>query len=360
MDAAMTRGVAFIGRRAVAGLFTLIVMTSVTFWLFWATKTEPSHFLYAGHAGALTPYEVVHGHKLLGTDKPKLEQWWHYETHLLRFDFGKAWEGAAIIDNSKLIHREPIAPVVYPDLRITLSLLLGGVLFVILLAVPLGAFAGSRIGSVGDRTLSLVALLGVCTHPMVIGILTRTLFADHLHWFPPYGYCPLGGAPALGCHGPQDWAYHLALPWLSFALLFLALYFRMVRTSVAETLNEDFVRTARAKGASELRVVARHVLPTAAMRILTMVGMEIGTAIGVCIYLESSAAFGLGGLASEALYAMGGNTQLDLPLILAIVFLISLIVIVGNLVVDALYVVIDPRPALTGERRGFLARRGVV
>src|SRR5581483_7016870 len=103
VDAAMTRGVAFIGRRAVAGLFTLIVMTSVTFWLFWATKTEPSHFLYAGHAGALTPYEVVHGHKLLGTDKPKLEQWWHYETHLLRFDFGKAWEGAAIIDNSKLI-----------------------------------------------------------------------------------------------------------------------------------------------------------------------------------------------------------------------------------------------------------------
>ena len=93
---------------------------------------------------------------------------------------------------------------------------------------------------------------------------------------------------------PVDWATHLILPWLTFALLFLALYTRMIRASVAETIHEDFVRTARAKGASQTRVLARHVLPSAGLRVLTMVGMEIGTAIGVCIYIES--AFSIDGL----------------------------------------------------------------
>ena len=134
----------------------------------------------------------------------------------------------------------------------------------------------------------------------------------------------------------------MILPWLTFALLFLALYTRMVRISVAETLHEDYVRTARAKGLSERRVLRSHVLPPASLRVLTMVGMEIGTAIGVCIYVE--AAFRLNGLGRQAVIAMGGaSLGIDLPFTLAIVFLISVIVIVGNLAVDFLYAVLDPR-----------------
>jgi peptide/nickel transport system permease protein len=123
----------------------------------------------------------------------------------------------------------------------------------------------------------------------------------------------------------------------------------MVRASVAENLHHDYVRTARAKGARERRVLAFHVLPNASLRVLTMVGMEIGTAIGMAIYIET--AYQLPGLSSLAVRTMAGqNGQLDLPLVLAVVFVISAIVIVGNLLVDALYVVVDPRTAVVSDR----------
>ena len=147
----------------------------------------------------------------------------------------------------------------------------------------------------------------------------------------------------------MSWATHLILPWLTFALLFLALYTRMVRASVAETIHEDFVRTARAKGASQARILARHVVPSAGLRVLTMVGMEIGTAIGVCIYIES--AFRITGLGSAAVVALGGGSNIPRP------FaghrdrvLIALVVVVGNLVVDLFSALLDPRVGLQAGR----------
>jgi peptide/nickel transport system permease protein len=352
----MSRVVAALARRAVAGVFTVVGVTTLAFALFWATGTQPAQFVYA--SPVLSSYQVTHGNHILGTDRPKIVQWFHYESHLLRFDLGKQWGGVHVVDNKLATGQFPIAPTIYRSLRVTLSLLIGGAVFVLLLAVPLGTFAGSRIGSFGDRTLSVLALLAICTHPMVIGLLVRLLFANRLHWAPPSGYCPLS-AHGFGCGGPVAWASHLALPWLTFALLFLALYLRMVRASVAETLHEDFVRTARAKGAGEVRVLSRHVLPNAALKILTMIGMEIGTAIGVCIYIESS--FHLPGIASAAVFYMaGGSGPLDLPMILAIVFLLSVVVVVGNAAVDVLYAVIDPRPRLTRDRAPAKAAVGGV
>ncbi len=115
----------------------------------------------------------------------------------------------------------------------------------------------------------------------------------------------------------------------------------MIRIRVAETLPEDFVRTARAKGAGSFRVLARHVLPNASLRILTMIGMEIGTAIGVCAYIET--AFGMQGLGLAGIQALINGGGLDLPVILGIVTFIALLVVIGNLIVDALYAFIDPR-----------------
>lgn len=332
-------------RRLVGAALTLVGVTTVAFLLFWATRTQPATFVYPD-SPVLTAYQVTHGNQLLGTDRPKLAQWFDYETHLLRFDLGKQWTGAQVGSNQRLTGQPAIAPELYSSLRVTLSLLIGGATVVLLLAIPLGAFAGSRIGSLGDRTLSIVALLGICTHPVVIGLIVRALFADRLRWTPKRGYCAFL-AHSNGCNGPLDWASHLALAWITFALLFLALYLRMVRASVAETLHEDYVQTARAKGAGELRVVIRHVLPNAVLRILTMVGMEIGTALGVCIYIEHS--FSLPGIATDAVFYMGGNTGLDLPMILAIVFLLGVIVVAGNAAVDMLYTIVDPRPRLARD-----------
>jgi peptide/nickel transport system permease protein len=347
----------FLVQRVATGLLTVLAMITITFAIFWATPTQPARFVYP-NVQTLTAWHIEHGDHILRIDRPKSDQYVDFVSHLFRWDFGDSWaRGFALPGQSAGGKGFPITAQLDSQLRVTLSLLLGGAAVVLLLAVPLGAFAGSRVGSISDRTVSLVALIGVCSHPMVLSILIRSLFHGRLHWTPPGGYCPLSnGQP--GCSGPADWATHLALPWLTFALLFLALYVRMIRVSVAETLPQDFVRTARAKGASSLRVMTRHVLPNASLRVLTMIGMEIGTALGVCIYVE--AAFGLPGLASRAVFAMSGSTNLDLPVIMALVFVISTIVVVGNFAVDTLYAVLDPRLALGGRPRTAKSAAGGV
>ena len=119
----------------------------------------------------------------------------------------------------------------------------------LLLAIPFGTFAGSRVGSWTDRTISLVALIGICMHPMVVGLILEGTFG-HLRDVPDRRLLPARARARGRCAaGSTDWTSHLILPWITFALLFLALYTRMIRLTVAETLHEDFVRTARAKGA---------------------------------------------------------------------------------------------------------------
>src|SRR5262249_54783580 len=166
-------------------------------------------------------------------------------------------------------------------------------------------------------------------------------FVNHPFKAPPGLVLP---PDAQSCGGPVDWATHLIMPWFTFAFLFLALYTRMIRASVAESIHEDYVRTARAKGARESRVMSRHVLPNASLRVLTMVGMDIGTALGVAVFVEF--AYGITGLARLSINAMTGDpfaSATDLPMLLAVVTVIALIVVIGNLIVDALYAVVDPR-----------------
>jgi peptide/nickel transport system permease protein len=343
----MRRYLTFFVRRLAAAMFTLILMITLTFILFWAIPSEPAGFVYPT-AQHLSDYQLAHAHHLLGTDRPLIEQYGDYLWHLIRFDFGHQWTGAQLLENTKLT-LQPIGPLLGSAVPQTLSIILGGALLVVLLAVPLGAISGRRVGSVSDRTISLIALVGICLHPMVVGLILRTAFGDQLGWVPPTGYCPLVPDSTSMCGGPADWASHLVLPWITFALLFLALYTRMIRATVAQTLHADYIRTARAKGVGETRVMTRHVLPNAGLRILTMVGMEIGTAIGVCVFIE--AAFGFSGLGTLAVTAMFGTVGLDLPLILAVVVVITTIVVVGNLIVDMLYAFVDPRAGMALRER---------
>src|SRR5581483_1597094 len=247
----------------------------------WAIPNEPAQFVYPGQK--LNAYHIRLGDHILGIDKPKTTLYFDYLWRMLHWNFSPYWGSYQFLPGlPRNLHPQGVQVQLMQELGVTLSITLGGAFLVLLLAIPLGAIAGSRLRSLSDRTISLVALIGVCTHPMVIALILRGIFGDHLHWVPATGYCPLRGTSfGNGCNGPVDWASHLILPWASFTLLFLALYIRMVRTSVAETLPQDFVRTARAKGASSVRVLTRHVLPNASLRILTMIGMEIGTAIAV-------------------------------------------------------------------------------
>jgi peptide/nickel transport system permease protein len=351
------RALRYLLGRATRGVLTLLTIIAITFAFYFAIETQPpvsAFFPAVGRGTPATTQETQLVHHLFYLDRSKVGLYLHYVAHLARGDLGHG----TTIQDGKIVDDGPIAP--YAELRATLSILLGGAVLVLLLAVPLGAVSGSRVGSWADRVISFGALVLVCMHPMMLGLILKSA-AHPVKWLPSNGYCtfvkhPLPPLPPglsvqggfQPCGGPVDWATHLILPWVTFALLFLALYTRMIRASVAETIEEDFVRTARAKGASQARVLARHVVPSAGVRVLTMVGMEIGTAIGVCIYIES--AFGIRGLGSLAVAVLGGSLPfLVLPQVLAIVVLITLIVIVGNLVVDLLYALLDPR---VGMQRG--------
>ncbi len=354
--------------RAFRGVLTVLIMIAVTFALYFAIEKQPpvaNFFPQVSHGVPATPQEVHFVRHLYYLDRSKPALFGDYLWQLVRGDFGRE-KTIFLLPGQKpvIADTEPVGPVYVSAARETLSILLGGAVFVLLFSLPLGAISGSRLGSWRDRIIAFLALALLCTHPMMLGLILRS-GGGSIHWLPTQGYCPLIGhthPPSFanlptgfivpkgvmhftGCGGIGDWASHLILPWMTFALLFLALYTRMIRASVAETIDEDYVRTARAKGASPLRVLARHVLPSAGLRVLTMVGMEIGTAIGVCVYIE--AVFSIDGLGSAAIQQLGGTLPgLDLYADLAIVVLITLIVVAGNLLVDALYAFLDPRVGL--------------
>lgn len=341
----------FLARRIAGGALTLVAIVTLTWLMYWSLAPQPGRFVYPLGI-KITPYELKDGAHRLGADRPKATQYFDWWWHVLHGNFGHMWTGANLSDN--VLTTVPIAPVLYPAVRETLSILIGGAILAVLISVPLGAIAGRRVGSLADRVISIGALVGVCTHPIVTGKLLTQWFGIDLKWLPVGGYCSFVKHPAppgLGlppnyqpCGGPVDWTTHLIMPWFTFAFLFLALYTRMIRASVAESIHEDYVRTARAKGARERRIMARHVLPNASLRVLTMVGMDIGTALGVAVFVEF--AYGFMGLARLSINAMAGDPgaeATDLPMLLAVVTIIALVVVIGNLLVDTLYAVVDPR-----------------
>jgi peptide/nickel transport system permease protein len=184
-------------------------------------------------------------------------------------------------------------------------------------------------------------LIGISAHPLWIGLMFSYFFGYKLGLTPISGYCDVIN-PDTACGGPVEWAHHLILPWATFAILFAAQYVRMIRANVMETLNEDYVRTARAKGAPESRVLRSHVLRNALLVVVTMLGLDIGLALGGAIFTET--VYGLPGLGTNLIESIG---TYDLPITQGIVVFATLSIIVFNLLVDLFYAVIDPRIRLS-------------
>lgn len=342
-------------RRLGRGILTVLIMIAVAFALYFPIVNNPQlpDYIYHHPGVPYTQREARAVDHMLYLDRSKVGLYLHYVGQFARGDFGRIWKVTETKPtDAHVVVGGQVGKQLFPPFRATLSILGGGAVLVLLFSLPLGAISGRRIGSWADCAISFCALVLVCTHPMMLGLLLRSA-GGSVDWLPTSGYCPFTGQGANydlttgtssgPCGGPVAWAEHLVLPWLTFALLFLALYTRMVRASVAETIHEDYVRTARAKGASEWRVLARHVVPSAGLRVLTMVGMEISTALAVSVYIES--AFNINGLGRLAVNTLG-TPPLDLDSTVALVVLITLIVVVGNLLVDLLYAALDPRVGL--------------
>jgi peptide/nickel transport system permease protein len=217
----------------------------------------------------------------------------------------------------------------------------GGAVFWMLIALPVGILSALRPRSLLDRLAMVFVLIGISAHPVWIGLLLAYFLGFKAGVFPITGYCDFIN-PSGDCGGPVQWAYHLFLPWATFAFLFAALYVRMIRANVMEALGEDYVRTARAKGAPEWLVMRSHVLRNALLPVVTMLGMDIGIALGGAIFTES--VFGLPGLGKTLIQSIEG---FDLPVTQGVVVFATLAIIVFNLLVDLLYAWIDPRIRLT-------------
>jgi peptide/nickel transport system permease protein len=235
-------------------------------------------------------------------------------------------------------NRRRVDEIVLQAAPITASVVFGAAIVWLLLAVPLGLLSGLRPRSGFDRLVLVFIVIGISVHPVWLGFVFSYLVGFKLSWLPIQGYCEAFTPPPESCGGIAAWAHHLVLPWLTLAVVFTALYTRMIRSSVIDTMQEDFVRTARAKGATEQRVFRRHVLGFALLPIVTMLGMDIGIALGGALYVET--VFGLPGLGVTAFQSAD---QGDLPVLQGVALFASAAVIALNLVIDLAYGLLDPR-----------------
>lgn len=237
---------------------------------------------------------------------------------------------------------------------VTISLVLGGAVVWLLLAFPIGILSALRPRSLLDRAGMIFVLIGVSAHPLWIGLVLSYIFGFQLAATPIAGYCAVF-SPSETCGGPVQWAYHLLLPWFAFGVVFAAIYARMIRASVLETLDAEHVRTARAFGMSEWRILKTQVLRNAMLPIVTMVGMDVGIAFSGAIFVER--AFNLPGIGPLLFQALARR---DLPVLMGIVVLVTTAILIVNLIVDLLYPVLDPRVRHTQssvERAPRRARR---
>ena len=318
----------YLARRLIWAAVLFIAVTLVAYVLFFLIPNDPAK-LVAGKAA--TDADVKRAAHFLGTDRPFYVQYAKFLDRLvihqnLGFSFANRQSVNAIVGNA--------APV-------TASLVLGGAVFWMLLALPIGILSALRPRSLLDRASMTFVLIGISAHPIWIGLIFAYFFGFKLHITPITGYCDFIN-PSTDCGGPVQWAYHLVLPWATFAILFAALYVRMIRANVLDTMNEDYVRTARAKGAPERLVLRSHILRNAMLPVVTMLGMDISLALGGAVFTET--VYSLPGLGKTAIFGLNNN---DIPTVEGVIVFATLAIIVFNLVVDLLYAWIDPRIRLT-------------
>jgi peptide/nickel transport system permease protein len=311
-------------RRLIWAIMLFIAVTAITYTIFFLIPADPARLACGQRA---TPDCIKRAAHFLGTDRPVYVQYGKFMKRL-------------VIDRSlgrSFSNRQSVNHVIADAAPVTASLLFGGMVFWMMLAVPIGILSALRPRSLLDRIAMIFVLIGISAHPVWLGLIFAYFIGFKAGLTPISGYCDLW-FPSGSCGGPVQWAYHLILPWMTFMVLFAAVYVRMIRANVMETLNEDYVRTARAKGAPEARVMRSHVLRNAMLPVVTMLGMDIGLGLGGAVFTET--VYGLPGLGKTLINSI---STFDLPVTQGIVVFTTIAIIVFNLIVDLLYAWIDPR-----------------
>jgi peptide/nickel transport system permease protein len=322
----------YLVRRILWALLLFLIITFVTFVIFYIAPNDPARAVCGGETAKRAC--LVEVQAKLGLDKPVVVQYYRFLNRLVVHQ-SLGYSYATSQDLNKTIADAA---------KVTASLVFGGAVLWMIIGLSVGILSALRPRSLLDRTAMVFVLIGVSAHPVWIGLIFEYVFGVKLGWTPIANYANFFGAPSDSGlpGGPWQWFYHMILPWFTFAILFAALYVRMIRANVMETMNEDYVRTARAKGAPERTVLTSHVLRNALLPVVTMLGMDIGVALGGAIFTES--VYQLPGLGRTAL--IGIQTE-DLATVEAVVVFATMVILFFNLIVDILYAWIDPRIRLT-------------
>ncbi len=239
---------------------------------------------------------------------------------------------------SQVNRGQRVVPAVLRAAPVTLSLAAGAAVVWLLAGLAIGLVAAAREGSAWDRVVTALGLVGISIPVFWLGEVVNLLTQSRLHdtwafrWVPPLGYVPLSQDPAA-------WARGLVLPWVTLALLYAGVYGRVLRTSLIEAYRQDYIRTARAKGISEARVMLRHALRNALVVVIALFGLDIGALIGGGTLL-TEVVFGLRGIGKLTYDAL---QNLDLPVVMAAVLYASFFVVLANAAVDAVQAALDPR-----------------
>ncbi|MGQ3354112.1 MAG: ABC transporter permease [Phreatobacter sp.] len=313
------------GRRLAASIPTLFLILIGVFLLlqFAPGDTVDAMMAQMGGGDAKTAEDL---RRFYGLDLSVSAQLGSYLWRLVRFDLGFS-----------AIYGKPVATVIAERLPATILLMTASLSFAFFFGLILGVVAARGVNKWPDTLISTVGLIFYATPSFWFGLMAIVVFSIYLQWLPAGGLSDITST-ATGIWAVLDTARHLVLPTLTLGLIFLAIYLRIMRASMLEVLNLDFVRTARSKGLDETRIITRHVLRNALLPMVTLIGLQAGTMLGGSVVVESVFSLpGLGRLAYESV------VQRDLNTLLGIIFVSALLVITVNFIVDLVYARLDPR-----------------
>ncbi len=313
------------GRRLAASIPTLILILVGVFLLlqFAPGDTVDAMMAQMGGGDAKTAEDL---RRFYGLDMSVSAQLASYLWRLVRFDLGFS-----------AIYGKPVATVIAERLPATILLMTASLSFAFFFGLIFGVIAARGVNRWPDTLISTLGLIFYATPSFWFGLMAIVFFSIYLQWLPAGGLTDITST-ATGIWAVLDTARHLVLPTLTLGLIFLAIYLRIMRASMLEVLNLDFVRTARSKGLDETRIITRHVLRNALLPMVTLIGLQAGTMLGGSVVVESVFSLpGLGRLAYESV------VQRDLNTLLGIIFVSALLVITVNFIVDLIYARLDPR-----------------
>ncbi len=334
--------ITFIIRRLIATVFLLVLVSMITFAIFFLLPKLGGQTTY----GLATEYvgrnptraAVLQVEQQLGLNQPVYLQYWHYLSAIVVGEHYSAGPQSVYCPppcfGYSFKSQQPVWPQMTSDIPVTASLAIGAAVIWLCSGVTIGVISALKRGQIVDRLSMGIALAGVSLPIFFTGQIALALFSYKWAIFPSVQYVGITSNPLL-------WAKNLVLPWVTLAFLYAALYARLTRAGMLETMNEDYIRTARAKGLPERTVIGKHALRAVLTPIVTIFGLDLGLLIGGAILTEIT--YSLHGLGWFTIQAIQNQ---DFPEIMGVVMLAAFFIVIANMVVDILYAVIDPRVRL--------------